>query len=152
MGEKVSKKKKMWMLLLCVLVLLFSLIFIFNYINDNTQQNKDVLVTIQKEELQDMIDNGKTCWVYVGRDSCPDCQVFYPKLVEFLQTQQLHIYYYNTECKASEKQKVRAYYNSLGVKSVPTILEIFNGTIKEVYDVQSYINGNGIHHALHNYN
>ena len=89
MGEKVSKKKKMWMLLLCVLVLLFSLIFIFNYINDNTQQNKDVLVTIQKEELQDMIDNGKTCWVYVGRDSCPDCQVFYPKLVEFLQTQQL---------------------------------------------------------------
>lgn len=124
---------------ICIILGVLSVgsIFFFTYINIKGKQ--EVLTEIKKSEVQELIADKETCWVYVGRPSCPDCVEFYPKLNEFLEKNKLSILYYNTECRASKKKLEREYYNSLGVKSVPSIIRIEDGVVKKVYNTQNKV-------------
>ena len=124
---------------ICFIIILSVGIYIVKSINDK-QDNKvseEVLLEIKREDVKSLIREEETCWVYVGRPSCPDCVKIFPKLKSFLEDEGKSIFYYNTECKASEKKKERAYYNSLGVMSVPSIIKIEKGSVKNIYNIDN---------------
>lgn len=129
-------KKRFELLMLFITLILISMVMIICHINTKGDGDTKGIVEINQQDLKNIISGKETTWVYIGRPSCPDCKEFYPQLIDFVNQNKLHIYYYNTECRASKKMIVRKYYNSLGVKTVPSIIQIKDGIIDKVYDVQ----------------
>lgn len=98
------------------------------------ENNDNDLIIISKKEIHDFQTNKKDAWVYIGRPSCPDCQDYYPQLKEKVKDTKLKIYYFNTECKASEKGNMKKFMEEIGITEIPSIIHINNGKINTVYD------------------
>lgn len=106
---------------------------LFFYVN----QDKGKIVPVSKQELNVMFDSKQSILVYVGRPNCFDCQEFYPEFERHVQDYGIKIYYFNTEVKVSKKDAIKKYVKSMGIKKVPSILEINCGKIVTIYDGQS---------------
>ncbi len=91
---------------------------------------------ISRQQLDQMFAEESDFFLYVGRPTCPDCQAFYPVLEEIVSARGKRIYYYNTEVKASEKRKMRAYVENLGIDEIPMVLQVEQGKIKAHYNGQ----------------
>jgi predicted bacteriocin transport accessory protein len=76
------------------------------------------LVTITQEETKKLIKEDDVA-IYVGRDTCPDCQRIMPKLKKQLKNNKKTLYYFDTTAKGEKLFHYRKFYNSLGVKAVP---------------------------------
>lgn len=101
-----------------------------------SKNNKAEIIEITQDELRKRINQKTDFFVYIGRPTCKDCQKFEPVLKEFIKKSKKSIIYYNTEARASKKQKIRDYLETLGVKSIPCVLHISNGEVIHLYDVQ----------------
>jgi predicted bacteriocin transport accessory protein len=95
------------------------------------------LIHVSREELGEMMENGKEFYVYFGRPSCPDCLEFYPKFKSILGKSNTEIYYYSTEAKASEKSDMSEFVKPFGLKEVPSILYIKGNMVAKIYDGQN---------------
>lgn len=93
----------------------------------------EYLSNISKEEIYKLKNNKKDAWIYIGRPSCPDCQAYYPQLLKQLKDNQIKIYYFNTECKASEKSNMKQFVEEMGIVEIPSIICIKNGKVSAVY-------------------
>lgn len=51
---------------------------------------------ITKVELDEILASHSTEWVYIGRPSCPDCAIFYSKLIKWLDKNEKNIFYFDT--------------------------------------------------------
>lgn len=89
---------------------------------------------ITKVDLDEILASHSTEWVYIGRPSCPDCAIFCSKLIKWLDKNEKNIFYFDTSCKASQKEEMRVYIKSFGIEEIPSILRIDNGNI-EVFDM-----------------
>ena len=49
------------------------------------ENNADYLVIISRKEIYDFQTDKKDAWIYIGIPSCPDCQDYYPQLLEKLK-------------------------------------------------------------------
>jgi len=65
-------------------------------------------------------------FVYVGRETCPYCREFAPKLKEAAKSINATIYYIDTENKTDELAKFAEQYH---IDSIPTLLVFRNGEI-----------------------
>ena len=105
--------------------------------NGETYEEKsDRLINVTKETFQKRISDKESFWIYVGRPNCPDCQKYYPNLVEYLENQNLTIGYFNTRVKTSKKAEMIEMLEKLGVDEVPAIIEFNKGNVIRVYDMQ----------------
>ena len=102
----------------------------------NSDEKEDKIMTISKQQLNEMFATGSTFFLYVGRPTCPDCEIFYPTLEEIANSTDEIIYYYNTEVKASKKSEMKEYMKMLGIEEIPIILKVVNGKIVQYYDGQ----------------
>ncbi len=100
------------------------------------EEPSTLLTAISKEEFETKVNNDETFWVYVGRPNCPDCQKYYTQLVEYLENNSLEILYFNTRVKVAEKADMTKYLNNLGIDEIPAVLNINNGDVIRVYDMQ----------------
>jgi len=98
------------------------------------ENNADYLLIISRKEIYDFQTDKKDAWIYIGRPSCPDCQDYYPQLLEKLKDNNLKIYYFNTECKASEKSNMKKFMEEIGITEIPSIIHIDKGKITTVYN------------------
>lgn len=73
-------------------------------------------------------------FVYFGRPSCPNCEVFQPRLEKISKEIKQTVYYFNTdEHRQSKDQKsVNDILDLYQIDRVPTLLMIKNGEIEEV--------------------
>lgn len=124
------KKKDCGLLGLKLIAVVIVLFFCVNQDNRN-------MVPVSKRDLNNMIDSKQSFLVYVGRPNCIDCQDFYPKFEKRIQDYGIKIYYFNTEVKVSKKKEMQEYVKSMGIKKIPSILEIKYGKIVTAYDGQS---------------
>jgi len=53
----------------------------------------EYLVNISRKDLDIKLESNESFWVYVGRPSCPDCQVFYSELETILNKHQKNIHF-----------------------------------------------------------
>jgi predicted bacteriocin transport accessory protein len=100
------------------------------------QQTKIVgLVPVFQAKTKKLI-KGKKVAIYVGRDTCPDCQKIMPKLKKQLKNNNKALYYFDTTAKGEKLLKYRKFYNSLGVQTVPSILIAKNGKVEKVFNLE----------------
>lgn len=101
------------------------------------EENSDRLTDVSKKDFEEKIKNKESFWVYVGRPNCPDCQKYYPNLVDYLENNNLTIEYFNTRVKTSKKAEMVEMLANLGVDEVPAIIEFKKGEVIRVYDMQT---------------
>lgn len=140
---KSQKQDKKWFITTIILVIIvviscLSLMFI-NMSRPMTDQNNSGVSTgqyetyqaINSDELFALLDEtGTVNTVYVGRDTCPHCSAFGPKLIEVIQEEGILVYYYDTAAaRADDVEKLNELMNELDVSSVPALLKIENGEV-----------------------
>ena len=123
-----TKKRK-------IIVLLFGIILIgsavYFYANQK-EKNFNPMTDINSTQIQKLMDNSKTGYIYIGRPTCEECQDFLPKLKSILIKKERKIFYYNTDDARKENQyKLVKELNNLDVKIVLTILYVKKGKISE---------------------
>ena len=80
-------------------------------------------------------------FVYVGRETCPYCREFAPKLKEAAKSINATIYYIDTENKTDELAKFAEQYH---IDSIPTLLVFKDGQLQETLSNSSDISLNDL--------
>ena len=80
-------------------------------------------------------------FVYVGRETCPYCREFAPKLKEAAKSINARIYYIDTENKTDELTKFVEQYH---IDSIPTLLVFKDGQLQETLTNSSDISLNDL--------
>lgn len=117
---------------------------------ESTSSSYEVLVKdfeiITVKEINKKISNSDQFLLYIGRKTCPYCQIFVPKLHIAAEKENTKIYYLDTE-NINENDEIDLFLKSIQVQYVPNLiyfnsvndnlfLEIDseNITVKEIHD------------------
>ena len=84
-------------------------------------------------------------FVYIGRETCPYCREFAPKLKEASRSINARIYYIDTENKTDELAKFAEQYH---IDSIPTLLVFKDGQLQETLSNSSDISLNDLKEFL----
>ena len=87
-------------------------------------------------------------FVYIGRETCPYCREFAPKLKEASKSINYTIYFIDTENKTDELAKFAEHYH---IDSIPTLLVFKDGQLQETLTNSSDINLNDLKEFLKNH-
>ena len=101
----------------------------FVQLNNSTIQNE---MDTQKKQIR---------FVYVGRETCPYCREFAPKLRKAARSINATIYYIDTENKTDELAKFAEQYH---IDSIPTLLVFKDGQLQEILSNSSDISLNNL--------
>ena len=105
--------------------------------------NKSPLNVINSKEYNEIVEDGESKLVYVGRPTCPECAEFEPILEEVVEAEEVNVYYYNTDkAKKKSMDEFNEIKENLNIKYVP-ILIYYEGD-KEVkrLDYEEYQSSN----------
>ena len=80
-------------------------------------------------------------FVYIGRETCPYCREFAPKLKEASRSSNATIYYIDTENKTDELAKFAEQYH---IDSIPTLLVFKDGQLQDTLTNSSDISLNDL--------
>ena len=105
----------------------------FVQLDNSTIQND---MNTQKKQIR---------FVYVGRETCPYCREFAPKLKEAAKSINARIYYIDTENKTDELTKFAEQYH---IDSIPTLLVFKDGQLQETLSNSSDISLNDLKEFL----
>ena len=108
----------------------------FVQLDNSTIQND---MNTQKKQIR---------FVYVGRETCPYCREFAPKLREASRSSNATIYYIDTENKTDELAKFAEQYH---IDSIPTLLIFKDGQLQENLSNSSNISLNDLNEFLKNH-
>jgi predicted bacteriocin transport accessory protein len=87
-----------------------------------------MLTAMNSQALLGMLLVGDSGFLYVGRPTCPHCQVFAPILTEVVAENGLEVYYLNTDAVRSEADYDTA-LDAVGVSGVPSFMYIRDGQV-----------------------
>ena len=104
-------------------------------------------VQLDNSTIQNQMDSQKKQirFVYVGRETCPYCREFAPKLKEASRSINARIYYIDTENKTDELAKFAEQYY---IDSIPTLLVFKDGQLQETLSNSSDISLNDLKEFL----
>ena len=108
----------------------------FVQLDNSTIQND---MNTQKKQIR---------FVYVGRETCPYCREFAPKLKEAAKSINATVYYIDTENKTDELAKFAEQYH---IDSIPTLLVFKDGQLQETLSSSSDISLNDLKEFLKNH-
>ena len=155
LSEKFSKVTKAFIGFCLVALLIAPPLFIFknnSWIYRTTEyvQATRHFVELDNSRIQeDMKDLKRQLrFVYVGRETCPYCREFAPKLRKAARSINATIYYIDTENKTDELAKFAEQYH---IDSIPTLLVFKDGQLKETLSNSSDISLNDLKEFLKNH-
>lgn len=105
--------------------------------------NPQGIEEISYETLVENLESDVSFLLYIGRPDCGDCQEFYPYLEDYVNKNNVGVYYLNIKSfrdsskKEDATQEEKDFYDNLGEQLdfdwVPTIHEVENGQFKSTY-------------------
>ena len=155
LSKKFSKVTKAVIMFCLVALLIAPPLFIFknnSWIYRTTEyvQATRHFVELDNSRIQeDMKDLKRQLrFVYVGRETCPYCREFAPKLRKAARSINATIYYIDTENKTDELAKFAEQYH---IDSIPTLLVFKDGKLQETLSNSSDISLNDLKEFLKNH-
>ena len=146
LSEKFSKVTKAVIMFCLVALLIAPPLFIFKnnswmYRTSEYVRTTGHFIHLDNSTIQNQMDSQKKQirFVYVGRETCPYCREFAPKLKEAAKSINAIIYYIDTENKTDELAKFAEQYH---IDSIPTLLVFKDGQLQETLSNSSYISVN----------
>ncbi|MEX1551094.1 MULTISPECIES: thioredoxin family protein [Enterococcus] len=122
-------KRRKSVVLLFIIFLISSIVYFYA---NQKEKNFNPLTNVNNDQIQKLITNANTEYIYVGRPTCEECQNFLPKLKSVLIKKEQKIFYYNIDNAREENQdKLVQELNKLDIKIVPTILYVENGKVSK---------------------
>ena len=100
-------------------------------------------VQLDNSTIQNEMDTQKKQirFIYVGRETCPYCREFAPKLRKAARSINATIYYIDTENKTDQLTKFAEHYH---IDSIPTLLVFKDGQLQETLSNNSDISLNDL--------
>ncbi len=142
--KKLSKKAfTLGLLVLLAVIACIAGIFFYRQKNTDTDRNPYGFTQITLDEFDDCI-HGKgqknTFFIYVGRDDCPDCEAFSPKLQTIIKKEKISVLYYSTsQDREKNPDEMYALLDEAKVTEVPVVLEIVNKKIAASYTGEEFL-------------
>lgn len=142
--KKLSKKTfALILVILLAAIACIAGIFFYKQKNTDTGRNPYGFTEITLEEFDDCI-HGKgqkdTFYIYVGRDDCPDCEEFSPKLQTIINEEEISVLYYSTSHDREKRpDEMYALLDEAKVTEVPVVLEVVNGKISASYTGEEFL-------------
>ena len=91
-------------------------------------------VLLGKDDLNRLIDSKEeSLYIYFGRDSCEDCQEFWPILESYISQKHKQVFVYDTE-ERKEDADYKEILDKYQVESVPMVVKMSGGKMKEILD------------------
>ena len=117
-----------------VLILLSLLLIIIGtftaYLTTLPQTDYQIAVNrlqkISLEAVEQKIQHQESFYLYTGRESCPYCQEFVPKLAEAVDKTGTTVYYLDSE--HIDKTSWNSFKTNVGFKTIPNLTYFTNGT------------------------
>ncbi len=116
---------------LILLSLLLTIIVTFTaYLTTLPQTDYQIAINrLQKISLEDVeqkIQHQESFYLYTGRESCPYCQEFAPKLARAVDKTKTTVYYLDSE--HIDKTNWNSFKTNVGFKTIPNLTYFTNGT------------------------
>ena len=148
LSKKFSKVTKAVIMFCLVALLIAPPLFIFKnnswiYRTSEYVRTTGHFIQLDNSTIQNDMNTQKKQirFVYVGRETCPYCREFAPKLKEAAKSINAIIYYIDTENKTDELVKFAEQYH---IDSIPTLLVFKNGELQETLSNSSDISLNDL--------
>ena len=152
LSEKFSKVTKAVIVFCLVALLIAPPLFIFKnnawiYRTTEYVQATRHFVELDNTRIQENMKSLKRQlrFVYIGRETCPYCREFAPKLKEASRSINTRIYYIDTENKTDELAKFAEQYH---IDSIPTLLVFKDGQLQDTLTNSSDISLNDLKEFL----
>ena len=132
-----NKKRILYVIIPIVIIVLAVLSYSYIRIKQDTD-----LQEITLEEFQKLIDDNQSesKYIYVGRSTCPSCDVVYPELCKISQNKKLIILYYNTaQDRDTNADEMYSLLDKLGVDTIPTVIKIRDSLVVEKYTGEEFV-------------
>ncbi|WP_314404853.1 thioredoxin family protein [uncultured Granulicatella sp.] len=152
LSKKFSKVTKAVIMFSLVALLIAPPLFIFKnnswmYRTSEYVRTTGHFVQLDNSTIQNEMDTQKKQirFVYVGRETCPYCREFAPKLKDAAKSINAIIYYIDTENKTDKLAKFAEQYH---IDSIPTLLVFKDGQLQETLSNSSDISLNDLKEFL----
>lgn len=121
-----SKKVLILLSLLLIIIVTFTA-----YLTALPQTNYQIAVNrLQKisiEAVEQKIQHQESFYLYTGRESCPYCQEFAPKLAKAVDKTEITVYYLDSE--HIDNTSWNNFKTTVGFKRIPNLTCFKNGTV-----------------------
>ena len=123
-----SKKVLILLSLLLIIVVTFTACL-------TTQPQTDYQIAISRlqkislEAVEQKIQHQESFYLYTGREGCPYCQKFAPKLAKAVDKTKITVYYLDSE--HIDKTSWNNFKTTVGFKTIPNLTYFTNGTAYE---------------------
>lgn len=74
---------------------------------------------ISIKEVKSKLENNDRFILYIGRETCPYCQRFVPKLAQAVYDTKIKVYYVDSD--SDEKEEITKFAHLKGIKTVPSL-------------------------------
>ena len=74
---------------------------------------------ISIKEVKSKLENNDSFILYIGRETCPYCQRFVPKLAQAVYETKIKVYYVDSD--SDEREEITKFAQLKGIKTVPSL-------------------------------
>ena len=121
-----SKKVLILLSLLLIIIVTFTV-----YLTTQSQTDYQIAVNrlqkISLEAVKQKTQHQESFYLYTGRESCPYCQEFAPKLAKAVDKAKTTVYYLDSE--NIDKTSWNNFKTTVGFKTIPNLTYFKNGTV-----------------------
>ena len=132
-----SKKVLILLSLLRIIIVTFTA-----YLTTLPQTDYQIAVNrlqkISLKTVEQKIQHQESFYLYTGRESCPYCQEFVPKLAEAVDKTETTVYYLDSE--HIDKTNWNNFKTTVGFKTIPNLTYFTNGTVYDILPKASQAN------------
>ena len=132
-----SKKVLILLSLLLVIIVTFTA-----YLTTLPQTDYQIAVNrlqkISLKTVEQKIQHQESFYLYTGRESCPYCQEFVPKLAEAVDKTETTVYYLDSE--HIDKTNWNNFKTTVGFKTIPNLTYFTNGIVYDILPKASQAN------------
>lgn len=90
---------------------------------------------IDNQGFEKAIDSSKEHLIYIGRPSCPYCQMVQPKLEKISKKNYFQLRYFNTDdARKSNEKKLNHLLSKMNIQSVPIVIVVKENQIVKKWD------------------
>ena len=127
--DVMNSKKALLLLSLLLIVVVTFIAYLTTLPQTDYQIAINRLQKIRLEAVEQKIQHQESFYLYTGRESCPYCQEFAPKLAEAVDKTETTVYYLDSE--HIDKTSWNNFKITIGFKTIPNLTYFTNGTAYE---------------------
>ena len=142
MESPVNKKTTILIFSICIISLLAILYMNFKkgeiITPDSYKEAMTYVKKIRLSEVKDKINNKENFILYIGRESCPYCQKFAPKLAVAIQKTNQTVYYLDNDSK-ERKDITTSFAHDMNIKTVPNLSSFKKGSKSSIEEIMELL-------------